>query len=242
MERVLGADRRVRVLLACAGAIVIANAFVVAARLTAAVAADAPVVIVDEATANTVLILGADGKTVSVDPSSPEGKAAIAAAEERGDTIVTADPSDPVAVAATGGDTPTAAERSAELDAADGALDGIVEVADAVTGGVVRRTVGQIEDAIEGTKVTTPTTSTAPTTAAAADGDEPLVEITTPGVSITTPPVSVTTPPVEVSTPVTTIAVETTIVTVETTTVTVPSSTVTVPSETVIVTTVGLGL
>jgi hypothetical protein len=246
--------------MACCGALLAANAAVMTARLGAGGStADPAVVIVEETPDATVLIVAPDGSTISVDPSSGSGKQAIAEAEARGDTIVRT-PADGSPSAVGDPSSPAAVRQSAsELDAADGVVDGLVQVIDEKTGELVQRTVQQVQDALDLPDVTLPTTPEGP----ADRDDEPLVsvttprvvittpdvEVTTPPVSVTTPPVSGTTPPVTVPTPVTTIAVPTTTVTVPTTTVTVPTVTVTVPSVTVTVppvsvtvTTIGLGL
>ena len=231
MQAILLASRPVRGLMACVAALVAVNAAVIGARLTDGSAADAPdVVIVDEVPDDTVMIVAPDGSTMSVDPTTAAGKQAIADAEARGDTIVTAPSDDPHAAGSLDDGTAPAGSADADSNVHLPAVPGVLDPAS-----------GDDPPPSDEPLVSVTTPDVTITT--------PAVSITTPPVSITTPPVTVTTPPVSVSTPVATVTVPTTTVTVPeqtvtvpTTTVTVPTTTVTVPPVTVTVTTVALGL
>jgi hypothetical protein len=71
VDGLLGADRRIRVLMTCAGALLAANAAVVTSRIFPDLTPDPEVVVLVDGRDGTVLILGAEGITLSEDPWPP---------------------------------------------------------------------------------------------------------------------------------------------------------------------------
>jgi hypothetical protein len=165
-----------------------------------------------------VVIVGADGTTTQVDPSTPEGQAAIAAATERGDTLLTVVPDEDGNLSLV----PTTPDAISDaVAAANDLVPGVTvpvnsDIVDAVQG-LIDADPDVIADQVDAIVAATSTTIAAggatPTTAPAG-GDGPALprpEVTIPDITVTLPPVTVSVPPVTVPLVSTTITVPITV-------------------------------
>lgn len=261
--RLLQASWPVRVIAVCAIGVLGADVAAVVnglapetaeAATPAAVAAAGDDVTQTSATAlpgSPVVIVGAYGTTTQVDPSTPEGQAAIAAATERGDTLLTVVPDEDGNLALV----PTTPDAISDaVDAANDLVPGVTvpvnsDIVDAVQH-LIDEDPDVIADQVDAIVAATSTTiaagggATSPTTAAGSS-DGPgltLPEVTIPDITVTLPPVTVSIPPVTLPLVSTTITVPVTLtlppvsvtvtippVTLPTTSTTTPPTSITIP-------------